>query len=143
MSPLRDRLRYRPKGGFAVARDRIARSSEREVRRVAALAFAAVAATIMDGKALAARGRAEVAAEVAALGRVGLATVLVGDDPASDVYVRGKHRAAGEAGIESRDVRLPATTSEEELLGHVAVLNADADVDGLLVQLPLPDGIDE
>jgi methylenetetrahydrofolate dehydrogenase (NADP+)/methenyltetrahydrofolate cyclohydrolase len=97
----------------------------------------------MDGKALAERVRAEVAGEVAELGHVGLATVLVGDDPASDVYVRGKHRAAGEAGIESRDVRLPATTTQDELLAVVAEVNADDEVDGLLVQLPLPDGLDE
>jgi methylenetetrahydrofolate dehydrogenase (NADP+)/methenyltetrahydrofolate cyclohydrolase len=108
-----------------------------------ALAFAAVAATIMDGKALAERVRGAVAEEVAAFGRVGLATVLVGDDPASDVYVRGKHRAAGEVGIESHDVRLPASTSDEELLAQVTELNADDDVDGLLVQLPLPAGLDE
>jgi methylenetetrahydrofolate dehydrogenase (NADP+)/methenyltetrahydrofolate cyclohydrolase len=84
----------------------------------------------MDGKALAERVRAEVAGEVAELGHVGLATVLVGDDPASDVYVRGKHRAAGEAGIESRDVRLPATTTQDELLAVVAEVNADDEVDG-------------
>jgi methylenetetrahydrofolate dehydrogenase (NADP+)/methenyltetrahydrofolate cyclohydrolase len=100
-------------------------------------------ATIMDGRALAERVRAEVAAEVAELGRVGLATVLVGDDPASDVYIRGKHRAAQEAGIETRDVRLPADTAEDEVLELIADLSADDDVDGLLVQLPLPDGLDE
>jgi methylenetetrahydrofolate dehydrogenase (NADP+)/methenyltetrahydrofolate cyclohydrolase len=100
-------------------------------------------ATIMDGRALAERVRAEVAAEVAELGRVGLATVLVGDDPASDVYIRGKHRAAQEAGIETRDVRLPADTAEDEVLEFIADLSADDDVDGLLVQLPLPDGLDE
>jgi methylenetetrahydrofolate dehydrogenase (NADP+) / methenyltetrahydrofolate cyclohydrolase len=97
----------------------------------------------MDGRALAARVREEVAADVRALGHVGLATVLVGDDPASDVYVRGKHRAATEAGIEARDVRLPATASEDELLALVAELNADDGIDGLLVQLPLPEHIDE
>ena len=98
----------------------------------------------MDGKALAARIRAEVAREVAAFGRpIGLATVLVGDDPASDVYIRMKHKATLEVGIEARDLRLPATTSEEELLGLVAELNADDAIDGILVQLPLPDGIDE
>ena len=102
-----------------------------------------VAATLMDGKALAERVRTELAAEVAELGRVALATVLVGDDPASDVYVRGKHRAAGEVGIESRDLRLPGATSEDELLALVAELNADDGVDGVLVQLPLPAGIDE
>ena len=103
-----------------------------------------MAATLMDGKALAARIRAEVAAEVAAFERpIGLATVLVGDDPASDVYIRMKHKATLEVGIEARDLRLPATTSEEELLALVAELNADDAIDGILVQLPLPGGIDE
>ena len=74
----------------------------------------------MDGKALAARVRAEVAGDVAQIGHIGLATVLVGDDPASDVYIRAKHAASAEVGIEARDVRLPATTSEEELLRVVA-----------------------
>jgi methylenetetrahydrofolate dehydrogenase (NADP+) / methenyltetrahydrofolate cyclohydrolase len=74
---------------------------------------------------------------------VGLATVLAGDDPASDVYVRGKHRAAGEVGIESRDLRLPGDTSDDELLALVAELNVDDGVDGVLVQLPVPAGIDE
>jgi methylenetetrahydrofolate dehydrogenase (NADP+) / methenyltetrahydrofolate cyclohydrolase len=97
----------------------------------------------MDGRALAVRVLEEVAADVRALGHVGLATVLVGDDPGSDVYVRGKHRAATEAGIEARDVRLPATASENELLALVAELNADDGIDGLLVQLPLPEHIDE
>ena len=74
----------------------------------------------MDGKALGARLREEVAAEVAAFPRpIGLATVLVGDDPASDVYIRAKHKATLEVGMEARDVRLPAETSEEELLRHV------------------------
>ena len=103
-----------------------------------------MAATLMDGKALAARIRAEVAAEVAAFPRpIGIATVLVGDDPASDVYIRMKHRATLEVGIEARDLRLPADTSEEQLLTLVAELNADAAVDGILVQLPLPDQIAE
>ncbi len=98
----------------------------------------------MDGKALAARIRAEVAGEVAAFPRpIGLATVLVGDDPASDVYIRLKHKATLEVGIEARDLRLAATTSEQELLTLVAELNADDAIDGILVQLPLPDGIDE
>jgi methylenetetrahydrofolate dehydrogenase (NADP+)/methenyltetrahydrofolate cyclohydrolase len=101
-------------------------------------------ATLMDGKALAARIRAEVAREVAAFGRpIGLATVLVGDDPASEVYIRLKHKASLEVGIDARDLRLPASTSEEELLGLVAELNADDAIDGILVQLPLPDGLDE
>ena len=97
----------------------------------------------MDGKALASRIREEVAAEVAGLGAIGLATVLVGDDPASDVYIRLKHKASAEVGIESRDVRLPAGTTEAELLARVEELNADESVDGILVQLPLPAGIDE
>ena len=98
----------------------------------------------MDGKALAARIRAEVAAEVAAFPRpIGLATVLVGDDPASDVYIRMKHKATVEVGIEARDLRLPEETSEAELLDLVAELNADDAIDGILVQLPLPGQIDE
>ena len=97
----------------------------------------------MDGKALAGRIRADVAGQVAELGHVGLATVLVGDDPASDVYIRSKHTAAVEAGIDARDVRLPADTSEADVLSLVAELNADEGVDGILVQLPLPSHMDE
>jgi len=97
----------------------------------------------MDGKALAARVRAEVADDVAEVGHVGLATILVGDDPASDIYIRSKHKASQEVGIESRDLRLPATVPQDELLATVAELNGDDQVDGILVQLPLPDGIDE
>jgi methylenetetrahydrofolate dehydrogenase (NADP+)/methenyltetrahydrofolate cyclohydrolase len=101
-------------------------------------------ATPMDGKALAERVRAEVAREVAALGRpVGLATVLVGDNPASHVYVRRKREACVEAGIESFHHELDVTTSEDELLALVGDLNADERVTGILVQLPLPDQIDE
>jgi methylenetetrahydrofolate dehydrogenase (NADP+)/methenyltetrahydrofolate cyclohydrolase len=98
----------------------------------------------MDGKALAERVRAQVAEEVAALGRpVGLATVLVGDNPASAVYVRRKREACAEAGIDSYHHELDAETSEESLLALVAELNADDRVTGILVQLPLPEGIDE
>src|SRR6185369_14926671 len=97
-------------------------------------------AVLMDGRALAARIRAEVAEEVRALGGVGLTTVLVGDDPASDVYIRLKHKAAVEAGFRADDVRLPPETPEREL---VEQLNADPAVDALLVQLPLPRHIDE
>jgi methylenetetrahydrofolate dehydrogenase (NADP+) / methenyltetrahydrofolate cyclohydrolase len=100
-------------------------------------------ATILDGKALAERIRAEVKADVAAIGTLGLATILVGDDPASQIYINLKHKAAGEVGIEAIDVRLPAETTEEELVDHVQALNADDSVDGLLVQLPLPEHIDE
>jgi methylenetetrahydrofolate dehydrogenase (NADP+) / methenyltetrahydrofolate cyclohydrolase len=97
----------------------------------------------MDGKALAERLRGEVTREIAALGHVGLATVLVGDDPASDVYIRLKQRAATEAGIDARDIRLDASTSEDEVLALVHDLNDDAEIDGILVQLPLPSQIDE
>jgi methylenetetrahydrofolate dehydrogenase (NADP+)/methenyltetrahydrofolate cyclohydrolase len=97
----------------------------------------------MDGKALATRVREGVARDVAELGHVGLATVLVGDDPASDVYIKAKHKASQEVGIDASDVRLPETTTEQELLDVVSALNADDSVDGILVQLPLPAGIDE
>ena len=100
-------------------------------------------AATMDGRALAERIRAEVAAEVRALGGVGLVTVLVGDDPASDIYIKRKHEAADEAGFRSEDLRLPASITEERLLEAVAELNADPNADAVLVQLPLPDGIDE
>ncbi len=97
----------------------------------------------MDGKALAERIRGEVAEEVGELGGLGLATVLVGDDPASDIYIRLKHKAAGEVGINARDIRLVSQTTEEELLDQIEQLNSDDRIDGLLVQLPLPDHIDE
>lgn len=100
-------------------------------------------ATLMDGTALAARVRVQVAEEVAGIGRLGLATVLVGDDEASKLYIRRKHEAAREAGIEPRDHHLPADTSEADLLVLLAKLNADESVDGVLVQLPLPGHIDE
>jgi methylenetetrahydrofolate dehydrogenase (NADP+) / methenyltetrahydrofolate cyclohydrolase len=100
-------------------------------------------AQLMDGKALAERIRAEVAEEVKELGEVGLTTVLVGDDPASEIYIRRKQEAAREAGILSRDYRLAEDTTEEELLALIAELNADDSVDGILVQLPLPPQIDE
>ena len=102
-----------------------------------------MAATMMDGRALAERIRAEVAEEVQKLRGIGLATILVGDDVASDIYIRRKHEAAEAAGFRAVDVRLPATITEPELLERVAELNGDHDVDALLVQLPLPDGIDE
>jgi len=98
-----------------------------------------VTARIIDGKAVAAALRAEVAARVAALPfQPGLTVVLVGDDPASAVYVRSKDRAAREAGIAARTIRLPADTTEAALLAQVRDLNADRSVDGILVQLPLP-----
>jgi methylenetetrahydrofolate dehydrogenase (NADP+) / methenyltetrahydrofolate cyclohydrolase len=103
-----------------------------------------MAATLMDGKALAARVRADVAREVAELDRpVGLATVLVGEDPASAIYVSNKEKACVEAGIEAFHHGPPAGISQEELLGLIAELNADERVTGILVQLPLPPQIDE
>ena len=108
------------------------------------LRFPAVGATLMDGKALGARIRAEVGREVAELDRlVGLATVLVGDDPASAIYVRRKEEACREAGIEAFHHGLSDETSEEDLLALLAELNADERVTGILVQLPLPSQIDE
>ena len=97
----------------------------------------------MDGKALAERVRAEVAKEVEELGPLGLATILVGDDPASDVYVTLKHKDATEVGMRPVDKRLPADTSEADVLALVEELNADEEVDGLLVQTPVPEHLDE
>src|SRR3954451_1224652 len=102
-----------------------------------------MSATLIRGKPIAERIRAEVAEDVKALGHVGLVTVLVGDDPASEVYIRLKHKAATEAGFDARDIRLPADISADDLLAQVAELNADDEVDAMLVQLPLPDHIDE
>jgi len=105
-----------------------------------------VTAQLIDGKAVAAKLRGEVALTAAALRERGitptLAVVLVGDDPASAVYVRSKTKAAREAGVEPRDHKLPATTSQAELLALVDQLNRDRDVDGILVQMPLPPQID-
>ncbi len=99
-------------------------------------------ARVLDGVALAKAIRAEVAAEVARLsgtgGKPGLAAVLTGDDPASAVYVRSKGKACEEAGMHSVTIRLPAETSEGELLATVDRLNADPKIHGILVQLPLP-----
>jgi len=98
-----------------------------------------VSARIIDGRALAAALNAETARRIAASGfRPGLAVILVGDDPASTVYVRGKDRAARAAGIAAESILLPADTSEAALLARIAALNADPMIDGILVQLPLP-----
>ena len=98
----------------------------------------------MDGKGLAERVRAEVATDIGALDRpVGLATVLVGEDPASEIYIKRKQEACREVGIEPFDHKLSAETTEEELLRLVSELNADDRVTGILCQLPLPEQIDE
>ena len=107
-----------------------------------------MSADIIDGKAFAAGLRARIADMVpafrAAAGRApGLAVVLVGEDPASQVYVRSKHKATIEAGMESFEHRLPADATQEQLLATVDRLNRDDAVDGILVQLPLPGHIDE
>ena len=106
-----------------------------------------MAAEVIDGKAVAAEVRARVAKEVAGLsgelGRPpGLATVLVGDDPASAIYVRRKREACEEVGIRSFHHEPPGTIAQQELLKLVVELNSDDDVDGILVQLPLPEGLD-
>lgn len=104
-------------------------------------------AQIIDGKALAAQVKAEAAAETAALKAQGvtpcLAVILVGEDPASQVYVRGKAKDCGDCGIDSRVIRLPDETTQTELLKLVGELAADKAVNGILVQLPLPAHIDE
>jgi len=106
----------------------------------------ALPAELIDGAAVAARIRRDVAAEVAELTaagvRPGLTVVLVGDDPASAVYVGGKERASHEAGIDGRTIRLPASTTQVELLELLDTLNADPSVHGILVQAPLPSQID-
>jgi methylenetetrahydrofolate dehydrogenase (NADP+) / methenyltetrahydrofolate cyclohydrolase len=102
-----------------------------------------MSATLIKGKPIAERIRAQVAEDVLAIGHIGLVTVLVGDDPASDVYIRLKHKAAVAAGIDATDLRLPEETTQAELLAKVEELDADPQVDAILVQLPLPKQIDE
>jgi methylenetetrahydrofolate dehydrogenase (NADP+)/methenyltetrahydrofolate cyclohydrolase len=107
-----------------------------------------LSAEIIDGKAFAAKLRAEVARKVAAVKAdhgltPGLTVVLVGEDPASQVYVRNKEKQTAEAGMNSGMIRLPAETSQAEVLEVVGRLNGDPAVHGILVQLPLPEGIDE
>ena len=97
----------------------------------------------MAGGPLAERIRAQVAQDVQELGSIGLATVQVGEDPASTVYIRRKHEAAGEAEITSTDLKLPADVSQDELVDAVEQLSADDEIDGILVQLPLPGHLDE
>lgn len=101
-----------------------------------------MSAQILDGKALAAEIRSEVQTQVAALAEKGvstaLAVILVGDDSASQVYVRNKIKACADTGIRSLEFRMPAETTQQQLLAKIAELNADESVDGILVQLPLP-----
>ncbi len=105
-------------------------------------------AKTIDGRRLAEATRAEIARGVAELRAErgvtpGLAVILVGDDPASVSYVTAKEKACAEAGMYSREIRRPATISEDELLAEIAALNADPAIHGILVQLPLPKGFDE
>jgi methylenetetrahydrofolate dehydrogenase (NADP+)/methenyltetrahydrofolate cyclohydrolase len=105
-----------------------------------------MSATIIDGKAVAARVRAEVAGEVAELrertGRApGLATILVGDDPASEVYVRNKRKACREAGIGDHHHHLPADATQDDVASVIEQANADPEVSGILLQLPVPKGL--
>lgn len=101
-------------------------------------------AVIMDGKALAAETRLDIAARVAGLAYVpGLAVIIVGDNPASRFYVNNKKKDCAECGIRSMEYALPADTGMEELLSLIEKLNSDPEVDGILVQLPLPRGLDE
>ena len=101
-----------------------------------------MSAQILDGKALAAEIRSEVKTQVAALAEKGvstaLAVILVGDDSASQVYVRNKIKACADTGIRSLEFRMPAETTQQQLLAKIAELNANENVDGILVQLPLP-----
>jgi methylenetetrahydrofolate dehydrogenase (NADP+) / methenyltetrahydrofolate cyclohydrolase len=97
----------------------------------------------MDGRALASRVRAEVAKEVRDHGEIVLATVLVGDDPASALYISSKHKAAEEVGIRPLDHRLPSDVSEDEVVRLITELSRDDQVDGILPQLPLPAHVDE
>ena len=105
-------------------------------------------AEIINGKLVSEKLRQDIAAEVEALKSAhditpGLAVILVGDNPASAVYVRNKHRACLEVGMTSYQIELPVETSEQELLSKIDELNTDANVHGILVQLPLPKHISE
>ncbi len=113
----------------------------------AGLASIVARAKSLDGRQLAKANEAELIAEIQSLkgtyGKApGLAVILVGDDPASEIYVRRKHQACERVGIVSTEHRLPADTSEDALVGLIEKLNGDADVNGILVQLPLPGHID-
>src|SRR4051812_4231795 len=105
-----------------------------------------MAAIILDGNRISANIRAELSAEAAALAargiRPGLAAVLVGNDPASEIYVRNKVKASAQVGLHSEQISLPATISTEDLLQVISDLNQRDDIDGILVQLPLPPQVD-
>ena len=107
----------------------------------------AASAKILDGKAVAARVRSDLARQVAELTargvQPGLAVVLVGEDPASQIYVRNKKRAADEVGIAARDFLFPGGCSQAELVDTIRTINADPSIHGILLQLPLPKGLDE
>lgn len=100
-------------------------------------------ATLMEGRPLAERIRAQVAADVAGLGQIGLATIQVGKDEASTIYLARKHEAAADVDITAVDRKLHHETSEDDLLAEIAGLNENEEIDGILVQLPLPRHIDE
>ena len=101
-------------------------------------------ATILDGKALAAKCKENVKKEAAALARTpGLAVIIVGDNPASRVYVNSKRKDCEECGFFSEEYALPASTTQEALIDLIHQLNGREEIDGILCQLPLPDGIDE
>ena len=106
-----------------------------------------MAAMLIDGKKIAAETRAEIAEAVAAQKAAGvtpgLAVIIVGENPASQVYVRNKHKACGEVGMYSEVIEMPGDTTQETLLAKIAALNDDDKIDGILVQLPLPKHIDE
>jgi methylenetetrahydrofolate dehydrogenase (NADP+)/methenyltetrahydrofolate cyclohydrolase len=104
-------------------------------------------ARLIDGKAVGQKIRDQVRQKIAAHTAAGrrapcLAVILVGDDPASQVYVSHKEKACAEAGIKSKAFRLPAATSESDLLAHIKILNTDSSIDGILPQLPMPRHID-
>lgn len=106
-----------------------------------------MAAKLIDGKQIAANTRARIANETAELKSKGItpgsAVIIVGENPASQVYVRNKHRACGEVGFYSEVIEMPEETTEDALLARIAELNDRTDIDGILVQLPLPRHIDE
>ncbi len=103
-----------------------------------------MAAIIMDGKALAEKVKGQVRAQAEALARTpGLAVILVGDNPASRVYVNGKKKDCAQCGFYSEEYALPAETSQQELLELIETLNSREDIDGILLQLPVPEHLDE